>query len=558
MAQTLALDGVQATGGELASPEQRSGLLSARALLSLSSALVVCILVVLAVRYLRGPGPIAALWGASGVAVAGWLNGPRGREFDLAYGLLVTASFAIGGFLVGNTAYQAFVLTLASMIEVSAAVWMIRRFTPVASAPSLLGIMKFLLAAPVIAPFLSGVVAAAAIAPDAHRPFLDIFLCWQLGHGLGLAVIGPLGMQLARGRATRPPKLATLVEGGVILGAVAAVSFIVFFGDHRPIGFLSVPLILLAAVRLRLPGASLALAIVTVVAITGTLYGGGVTHAAFPETLQQKIQVIQLYLVFSAVPALPVAALLDERDRLAERARAGQAAAEAASLGKSRLLANVSHEIKSPVAGIIGIGELWSAGRLGPVTPMQQEMAEMLVRTARQVEALAYDLLDVSQAEAGSVAVRLAPVELWALLEDVRRTVSMKPEAQPLRIVVERGPEDLRAMADSVRLTQVVTNLAVNAVKYGGSGGIVILKLERPSHDRVRISVIDKGPGIPYERQGELFEPFNRLGMEKTAIEGNGIGLTLARRLTELQGGAIGFDSRPGEGSRFWIDLPTA
>jgi signal transduction histidine kinase len=192
------------------------------------------------------------------------------------------------------------------------------------------------------------------------------------------------------------------------------------------------------------------------------------------------------------------------------------------------------------------------------VTPMQQEMAEMLVRTARQVEALAYDLLDVSQAEAGAVAVRLAPVDLSALVGDVRRTVSMRPEAQPVRIVVEHEAEETRAMADSVRLTQVLTNLTVNAVKYGASGGIVILRLERPHADVVRVSVIDRGPGIPLDKQNELFEPFNRLGMEKTTIEGNGIGLTLARRLTELQGGRIGFESRPGEGARFWVDLPTA
>jgi signal transduction histidine kinase len=253
-----------------------------------------------------------------------------------------------------------------------------------------------------------------------------------------------------------------------------------------------------------------------------------------------------------------MAALLDERDRLASAAQAGQAAAEAASAGKSRLLANVSHEIKSPVAGIIGIGELWSAGRLGPVSPMQQEMAEMLTRTARQVEALAYDLLDVAQAEAGTVTVRLAPVDLGSLLEDVRRTVSMKPEAHALRILVERDAETPRAMADSVRLTQVVTNLATNAVKYGASGGVVILRMERLPAERVRISVVDKGPGVPLDKQGQLFEPFNRLGMEKTAIEGNGIGLTLARRLTELQGGAIGFESRPGEGSHFWVDFPAA
>ena len=491
------------------------------------------------------------------MAVAGWLAGPRGREFDLAYGFLTMAAFAIADFLIGKPADEVFTFTLADIVEVGSAVWMIRRFTPPATTTSLAGLLKFLLVAPLIAPFLSGLVVAPMMAAQTHRPFLDVLLSWQLGHTLGLAVIAPLGLQLAQGRLTRLPRLSKMVEGALILGAVTVLSTLVFYHSQRAIGFMSVPLILVAAVRLRLPGASLAILIASGFAVTGTLYAGGAPLLAH-ETLEQRIQMIQLYLLLSTLPALPVAALLDERDRLEASARAGQAAAEAANAGKSRLLANVSHEIKSPVAGIIGIGELWSAGRLGPVTPMQQEMAEMLVRTARQVEALAYDLLDVSQAEAGAVAVRLAPVDLSTLVDDVRRTVSMRPEAQPVRIVVEHEAEDPRVMANSVRLTQVLTNLTVNAVKYGASGGVVILRLERPQADRIRVSVIDRGPGIPLEKQGQLFEPFNRLGMERTTIEGNGIGLTLARCLTELQGGRIGFESRPGEGARFWVDLPAA
>lgn len=557
MAQTLALAGVHAPAAEIATAERRSGLASARALISLSTALSVCVLVVVSVTYLCPSHSVAALWIVSGVAVAGWLNGPRGREFDLAYAFLATAAFAIGAFLVGKPINQVFTFTLASLVEVGSAVWMIRRFTPLAKTTSLAGLLKFLLVAPLIAPLLSGLVAAAMISAQTHRSFLHVLLSWEFAHTLGLEVITPLGLLLAQGRLARLPRLSKIVEGGLILGAVTVLSVLVFFQSQRGVGFLSVPLILLAAVRLRLPGASFAILLTTGLAITGALYGGGpplMIHAP----IDQKIRVIQLYLLFSTLPGLPVAALLDERDKLAASARAGQAAAEAANAGKSRLLANVSHEIKSPVAGIIGIGELWSAGRLGAVTPMQQEMAEMLVRTARQVEALAYDLLDVAQAEAGAVAVRLAPIDLAILADDVRRTVSMRPEAQPLRIVVEREAEDLRVMADSVRLTQVLTNLTVNAVKYGASGGLVTLRLERPQADRIRATVIDKGPGIPLEKQSELFEPFNRLGMERTTIEGNGIGLTLARRLTELQGGCIGFESRPGEGSRFWVDLPAA
>ncbi|HEY0053119.1 MAG TPA: ATP-binding protein, partial [Caulobacteraceae bacterium] len=73
-----------------------------------------------------------------------------------------------------------------------------------------------------------------------------------------------------------------------------------------------------------------------------------------------------------------------------------------------------------------------------------------------------------------------------------------------------------------------------------------------------RVVVVDRGPGITGEKQGQVFEPFNRLGMERSAIEGHGIGLALAKRLTELQGGRIGVDSAPGQGASFWVDLPLA
>jgi signal transduction histidine kinase len=558
MSETLSVSAVLGTGPETAAPERRSDLASPRAVASLSSAFLVCILVVLAAHCMRPNGPIAILWGASGVAVAGWINGPRGREFDLAYGLLVAAAFAIGGLLVGDSLDQLLLLTLACMVEVVAAVVMIRRFTPAVGAASLDGMLKFILIAPVIAPLLSGFVAAAGVAAGGHGDFWNVLLAWWLGHGLGLAVISPLGLILARGDFGRMPSLLRMLEGGAILAALAVVQVLVYYGYHRHLGVVIVPLVFLAAARLRLPGASLALAVTTIITIAGALTTLPSELAFMHETLDDRIRILQLYLIFLCLPALPIAALLDERDRLAIVARKGQATAEAASLGKSRLLANVSHEIKSPVAGIIGIGELWSAGKLGPVTAMQQEMAEMLVRTARQVEALAYDLLDVSHAEAGSVSVSLRAVDVGAVLEDVRRTVGLRPEAAGLRIEVERGGDNLKAVADSVRLTQVITNLASNAVKYGASGGIVLFQMARPSSDRVRISVIDRGPGIPADRQVELFEPFNRLGMERSTIEGNGIGLTLAKRLIELQGGTIGFESRPGEGSRFWVELPAA
>jgi signal transduction histidine kinase len=152
--------------------------------------------------------------------------------------------------------------------------------------------------------------------------------------------------------------------------------------------------------------------------------------------------------------------------------------------------------------------------------------------------------------------VNLCPVELLGVVEDVRQAMSVKPEAAGLKWTVDApAGGKLVAVADSVRLGQVLTNLVTNAVKYGRSGGVVILRLSRPLPDVARIEVTDRGPGIAAEKQSELFEPFNRLGMEKTTVEGHGIGLALARRLAELQNGHLGFESKPGDGARFWIDL---
>jgi len=206
---------------------------------------------------------------------------------------------------------------------------------------------------------------------------------------------------------------------------------------------------------------------------------------------------------------------------------------------------------------VIGIGELWKGGQLGPVSSSQAEMADMLVRTARQVEALALDLLDLAQAESGAVKVELRPTDVTGVLEDVGRATALRPDAKDIQLDVVSESDGLVALADSQRLTQVIANLASNAVKYGGSGGVVVLRASR-IRDQVRIEVIDRGRGLSVEKQTQLFEPFNRLGLERSTVEGHGIGLALAKRLVELQGGSIGVTSTLGQGATFWVELPAA
>ena len=519
------------------------------------AAVGVVILVVLAIGFSRSAGLVAALWGAGGLAVVVWLRNARGPMYDLCFGSLIAVGILAGEFLAGNPPLLSVMFTVANMIEIVGAVLLARRFAPSLNLSSVEGTSRFLLSAAVVAPIPAGLFAAGMLHLISAQDFAHAFGTWWLGHAMGIAVIGAFGLTLTRRNMAIIARPMKILEAVLLLGLLTAASVAIFSRLSLPLGFLILPILLVIAVRLRVLGVTAALLIVTILAVGGSMAGYGPYAVRFQGA--DRAMMAQLLVLLGYMPVLLVAALLEERDRLADRAKAGQARAERASEAKSRLLANVAHEVKSPVGGIIGIGELWQTGQLGPITPVQAEMAEMLVKTARQVEALSHDLLDVARAESGAVKVELRPTDVRGVLEDVRRAVALRPEARDMQLGLECLGDGLVALADSQRLAQVVANLASNAVKYGATGGSVIFRASRV-HDLVRIEVIDNGPGLSAEKQAQLFEPFNRLGLERSTVEGHGIGLALAKRLTELQGGTIGVTSQPGEGATFWIELPAA
>ncbi len=521
----------------------------------LFTAMAVMMLVVLSLTFARSAGMVAALWGAAGVAVAVWLRTSRGPLYDLSFGGLIAVGIAAGNLLVGNSVELTLMFTVANMMEIYGAVLLARRFAPSLNLASVEGACRFLLSAALIAPIPAAAFAAGMLWWMTGAEFLITAKTWWFGHVLSVAVLSSFGLALTGREIARFRVPARAAEAVLLLGVLAALTYAVFFLQRMPIAFAPMPLLLLIAVRLRMLGVTVGLVIISILAVGGSMQGLGPYAAAFDGS--DRALMAQLLVLLGFLPILLVAALLEERDRFADRARLGQVRAEKASEAKSRLLANVAHEIKSPVGGIIGIGELWKTGQLGSVSTTQVEMADMLVRTARQVESLAHDLLDVARAESGAVKVELRPTDIPGLLEDARRATALRPDAEGLRLEVVSEGDGLVALADSQRLAQVVANLASNAVKYGASGGIVTFRASKV-HDCVRIEVIDRGAGLSIEKQTQLFEPFNRLGLERSTVEGHGIGLALAKRLVELQGGSIGVTSAPGEGATFWVELPVA
>lgn len=513
----------------------------------------VAVLVAMAITYGRSSGLVAGLWGASGVAVAVWLRTSRGRNSDMTFAGVMAISILIGEIIAGNNPPLALAFTVVSMIEIVTAVLLARRFSPTLNLSSLNGALSFLFFAAVLAPIPAALASLIVLMQMGQTDLWQGFQTWWFGHALGIAVLGSMGLSLTRTTLAKLLKPKKMVEAVILLGLVPVFYYVSFAGEV-PMRFVLLPLLLAIAVRLGVAGIAFTLVILTFLLVGGAMIGQGPYAQG---TLAEQVLMAQMLVLIGYMPVLLVASLLEERDLLADRARLGRERAEKASEAKSRLLANVAHEIKSPVAGIIGIGDLWRQGHLGPITAQQTEMSEMLVTTARQVETLAHDLLDVARAESGAVRVDLRPTDIPGLLEDVRRICLLRPDAEKIAMEVVCEGDGLIAVADSQRFAQVVTNLTVNALKYGGSGGRVILRALRED-DCVRVEVSDFGPGLSVQKQAQLFEPFNRLGLERSTVEGHGVGLALAKRLVELQGGSIGVISAPGEGATFWILLPKA
>jgi PAS domain S-box-containing protein len=220
---------------------------------------------------------------------------------------------------------------------------------------------------------------------------------------------------------------------------------------------------------------------------------------------------------------------------------------------KNEFLSRMSHELRTPLNSILGFAQLLE---LDELTAGQYESLRHISRAGGHLLELINEILDMARIDAGKLDLTLEPVSLDEVVREV--ATLMQPQAEQFDVAVDVGSIRVpHVLADRQRLRQSITNLVSNAIKYNRRGGLVRIHGDSTSGGRVRLTVADSGPGIPADKQGSVFAPFERLGAEQTKVEGTGVGLTLAKRVIEAMGGAIGFDSRVGVGSTFWIELDT-
>jgi PAS domain S-box-containing protein len=246
-----------------------------------------------------------------------------------------------------------------------------------------------------------------------------------------------------------------------------------------------------------------------------------------------------------------------ELERKNEQTEAALLTAREATQLKSRFMANISHELRTPMNGVLGMTELLLNT---PLKPEQQEFADSIKRSATSLLSLINDILDLSRVEAGKLKIEQVPFSLKTILDETSSLFTLQARAKGLEFVTDFGANvPASAIGDGLRLRQVLNNLLGNAIKFTDAGRIGLaaaVSSDTAATFELRFTVHDTGIGISQADQARIFERFIQADTSSTRkYGGTGLGLAISKELVELLGGEIGVESQPDRGSRFWFTV---
>jgi len=244
---------------------------------------------------------------------------------------------------------------------------------------------------------------------------------------------------------------------------------------------------------------------------------------------------------------------ITERKQVEARLILAKEDAEKANQVKSEFLSRMSHELRTPLNAVLGFAQLLE---LDVEDEKSKDNVQEILSAGSHLLELINEVLDLAKIEAGKFDMIMADINLYEVIDACINMVAAQAESSGIKIITKNNTADNCTIhVDKMRFRQIILNLLSNAIKYNRQNGLVTIECSRQSTDKVRVSISDTGMGLTVEQQHNLFKPFERVGSEKTDIEGTGIGLVITKLLVQKMDGDIGFSSSPGEGSTFWVDV---
>jgi len=233
--------------------------------------------------------------------------------------------------------------------------------------------------------------------------------------------------------------------------------------------------------------------------------------------------------------------------------------AEHANKAKSEFLSSMSHELRTPLHAVLGYAQLLEIKDDDQFTEDNRDQVKEILHGGRHLLDLINDVLDLSKIEAGHMDISIEKIRLNEMLQKCMAMIQPLADKQSIRLhnQVDTNSNHI-VLVDYRRFKQVILNLLSNAVKYNHENGEVTLSSLEIDSRYIRVMIEDTGLGIDLEHKQQIFEPFIRKAKTITTVSGTGIGLTITKNLIEAMGGKVDFESTPGQGSCFWVDIPLA
>lgn len=512
---------------------------------------------ILAYTWTTSTGGLAVLWPCNGIlAAALLLLSPRPAIIVAG---MCGALDLLCAYLSGSSFSRAVLISGLDVAEAVLAAVLTRRFCGASlDMTSVARVRNFVLYAALPASLIMG-TAGALLAFE--RDFARLWGAWVIGDLLGMITGAPTALLLARFRRFDMATPAGLTERILLLIGLSVVSAVLFSIPVSPLWAIY-PIGLLVVIRISPPFATLGVLLIAIIATGLTVRGYGPIAAARID-INSQVLALQAYLSTVLLSALILASVLAQRARaqaglrraLTSAHRARRDAVQAAG-AKGRFLAVMSHEMRTPLNGIIGYTQLLSARKDLPEDARHQVA---VMQTSSQVLlALINDVLDYSRAESGRLELSVAPFDLAQLVRETVEAVRPTLANRPVQLVVDVTAVDAPwRRGDQRRLSQILLNLLSNAAKFTDRGAITVTVGALDEAEWVRLTVEDTGIGVPPDKLDSLFTPFFQADSgDRRNFAGAGLGLTIVQSLAVLMGGSVGADSQEGKGSRFWVDLP--